>query len=213
MQLHVSHFWGGAKVDWTGLRHTNCATLCLYSEEVGPGRQECKVTLCHSLGLFYTVRFHCSSFYRLEFSLSLSFFFREVLIRPRGTIEQQCNTYRGHRSYQPIPNEVYRQIPKYRRHCMLGYAWEHFKKNFLLGFYWHPGECDWNFKLPYTINFGPSQKVSRCPDFSKLVSDLFCSRIMFEHLTTWNMTRRGYYHIVDMYLNMKIKGISSDGFI
>lgn len=66
-------FLGGAKVDWTGLRHTNCATLCLYSEEVGPGRQECKVTLCHSLGLFYTVRFHCSSFYHLEFSLSLSF--------------------------------------------------------------------------------------------------------------------------------------------
>lgn len=21
------------------------------------------------------------------------------------------------------------------------------KKNFLLGFYWHPGECDWGFKL------------------------------------------------------------------
>lgn len=51
----------------------------------------------------------------------------------------------GHTS--PYLMKHIRQIPKYRRHYMLGYAWEHFKKNFLLGFYWHPGECDWSFKL------------------------------------------------------------------
>lgn len=38
--------------------------------------------------------------------------------------------------------------------------------------------------LNYVIYFEPFQKVSRCPDFSKVVSDLFCSGRTCERIKT-----------------------------
>lgn len=137
--------FGGAKGDRTGLRHTNCATfVVLYSEKVGPGRQECTFTLCHSLGWFYTVRFHCSSFYRLGFSLSLlERCWLEQEVRSSNNAAQTEVT--GH------PNSyLMKYIGRFQSIggtvCLATHE-NILKKNFLLGFYWHPGECDWGFKL------------------------------------------------------------------
>lgn len=146
MQLHVSHFWGVLRSTEQGW-DIQIVPPCVFTvRKWGEVDRNVKL-LCVTVWVYFTPCGFTAAVFIVWSSPSLSLFFREVLIRPRGTIEQQCNTNRGHRSYQPLPNEVYRQIPKYRRHCMLGYAWEHFKNNFLLGFYWHPGECDWNFKL------------------------------------------------------------------
>lgn len=175
---------------------------------MGPGRQECKITLCHSLDLFYTMRFYRSSFYHLEFFLSVS----KVLIGLKGTAEQSpaqhYHTSHG-RSCQPIANTVYRQIPKYRRHRMLGYAWEKILKNFL----WRVLSTevyDWAFKLMWTM-FAPFRKIHDVLCFSQLILDQSTFGQHEENkkkcvlLTTWSMTGYGYYHIVDMYPYMILK--------
>lgn len=81
----------------------------------------------------------------------------------------------------------------------------HEKKFLKITFYWGCGDIQESvtevFKLCERRNL--SEKFTR-PDFSKLLSDPFSSGRNWEHLTR-RMARSDSYHLVDMYLNMKIK--------